>query len=146
MQQEAPPFIQDQRRRGRRAAGIRYENLVHEEFSRRYPGYLPSLWFNYADARGDDKWCQTDGLIVDPWKGRIVIVEVKLQHTSVAYEQLFYIYLPVLRALFGGIYELVCCEVVKWFDVSTLTAKRPALCAEPLKARTSEFNVHIWRP
>jgi hypothetical protein len=146
MQSEAPPFITNERRRGRRAAGILYEEAVHEEFTKRYAGYLPSMWFNYADSRSDAKWCQTDGLIVDPWRGRIVIVEVKLQHTPVAYEQLFYIYLPVLRAVFGGIYELACCEVVKWFDVATLTARRPSLCADPARAKPSEFNVHIWRP
>lgn len=147
MQSDAPLFIDESERRyGRRAEGIRYERKVHEEFLKRYPGYLPSQWFSYADAEGDDKWCQTDGLIIDPWRGRMVIVECKLQHTADAEKQLFRIYLPVLRALFAGTYELACCEVVSWFDCATLTARRPKLCEEPLNAERGSFNVHIWRP
>jgi hypothetical protein len=146
MQVEDPPFIKHERRIGRRAQGIKYEQRVHEEFSERYAGYIPSMWFNYADDESDEKWCQTDGLIVDPWRGRIVVVEVKLQHTPSAFYQLFHIYLPVLRALFTPHYSLFPVEVVKWFDIATVCPAKPIMCAEPLNAHAGCFNVHIWRP
>jgi hypothetical protein len=145
MQQDPPPFILGERRYGRRAAGILYEERVHVEFEKRFPGYLPGMWFEYGDAEADGKWCQTDGLIIDPWKGRIVIVEVKLQHCAAAFYQLFKTYLPVLREVFGGTYELACLEVVRWFDCATLVPKVPAMCKEPELARVNQFNVYIWR-
>lgn len=116
------------------------------EFLQRYPGYIPSVWFNYSDSEADDKWCQADGLIVDPHKGRIIIVEVKLRHCATAYFQLFKTYLPVLQELFGGTYEISCIEVVRWFDCATLVPRTPALCKEPMQARQGQFNVYIWRP
>lgn len=146
MQVEAPPFIVEEKRRGKRAQGILYENRVHDEFLERYPGYIPSVWFHYADSESDGKWCQTDGLIIDPKEGRITIVEVKLQHCPQAYYQLFKTYLPVLRELFGSTYELACLEVVKWFDCATLVPRTPSMCKDPLAARLDQFNVYIWRP
>lgn len=146
MQTENPPFIVEKIRRGRRAAGIIYENRVHEEFLKRYEGYLPSPWFSFLDDEGHIKWCQPDGLIIDPFEGKIVIVEAKYQHTADAHYQLFKIYLPVLRALFGGIYKLACCEVVKWFDCAVLCPVNPVLCPEPANAREAAFNVYIWKP
>ena len=146
MTHEAPPFIEaNPVRRGRRALGIRYENRLHEAFGQIYPGYLPSMWFNYADSESDSKWCQTDGLIVDPWRGRIIIVEAKYQHTPTAYYQLFKLYLPVVQWLFGAQYDIICCEVVKWFDPAVLTPVRPTMCKDPANARKSHFNVHIWK-
>lgn len=146
MTTEAPPFIDTTEVvRGRRATGIRYENRMHEEFGRRYAGYLPSMWFNFADHEHDDKWCQTDGLIVDPWRGNIIIIEAKWQHTVAAYTQLFKLYKPVVSWLFGSKYTIVCCEVVKWFDVAVLTPTRPTMCKDPVLAKPDKFNVHIWK-
>lgn len=146
MQSDAPEFIKDERRRGRRAQGILYERRVHAEFLSRFPGYLPAMWFSYGDSQSDEKWCQTDGLIIDPWSGRLTIVEVKLQHCAAAYYQLFRTYLPVLQWLFGTKYQLSCVEVVRWFDCATLTPIRPTMCPAPEEAKPDRFNVYIWRP
>ena len=146
MTTEPPPFIEDNPvRRGRRALGVRYENKLHNEFIRRYPGYLPSMWFNFADHESDSKWCQTDGLLVDPWRGRITIIEAKWQHTATAYYQLFKLYYPVVAFLFAAKYDITCCEVVKWFDPAILTPVRPIMCKEPADAKPGKFNVHIWK-
>lgn len=146
MQMEPPPFVREQRLRGRRGQGLAYEAKVHEEFLRRYHGYLPSPWFSFKDDAGYRKWCQTDGLLVDPFHGKITIIEIKYQHTAQAYDQLFHLYTPVLRARFAGIYDIACCEVVKWFDCATLCPVNPTLCDDPQHARENVFNVHIWRP
>lgn len=145
MQLEPPGFIRPQRHTGRRAQGVRYEKRVHQEFGERYPGYLPSPWFQYFDREGE-KWCQCDGLLINPWQGQISIIEAKYQHTEVAYEQLFKIYLPVVASIFGGIYKVACVEVVKWFDPAVLCPAEPFLCKDPSTASTTRFNVHIWKP
>jgi hypothetical protein len=142
---EDPPFIREVKRRGRRAEGLRYERRVHQEFLIRYPGYLPSPWFSYRDRDGL-KWCQPDGLIIDAERGTIGIVEVKYQHTEKAYAQLFSLYLPILRVLFGGIYKVACIEVVKWYDCAVLCPVNPILCEHPQLAREGLFNVHIYKP
>lgn len=131
--------------RGRRALGIRYEHLVHQEFLARYPGYLPSLWFRFWDDDGE-KYCQPDGLLINPWHGFITIVECKYSHCPEAYDQLFYTYAPVVRALFGGLYRIACVEVCKWFDPAIVTAARPVLCKHPDCAPEHEWNVHIYNP
>ena len=145
MQLEDPPFIQPHERKGRRAEGQRYERRVHQEFYVRYPGYLASPWFRFIDREGE-KWCQPDGLLINPWQGHIVIVEAKYQHTEQAHRQLFDIYLPVVSVLFGGLYRIACVEVVKWFDPATLCPSPPLLCKEPDQAQPGRFNVHIWKP
>ena len=142
---DPPAFIREHRRTGRRAEGERYERRVHREFYTRYPGYLASPWFRYVDSEGE-KWCQPDGLLINPWQGQITIVEAKYQHTEKAYSQLFEIYLPVVKVIFGGIYKLACVEVVKWFDPAILCPSPPQLCKEPDLAPAGRFNVHIWRP
>jgi len=145
MQLETPPFIREHKRTGRRALGVRYERKAQAEFYERYPGFLASPWFHYQDREGD-KWCQCDGLIINPWQGHLSIVEVKYQHTETAYEQLFKLYLPVVLALFGGLYRIGCVEVVKWFDPAIITPQPPMLCKDPDIAPPGKFNVHIWRP
>lgn len=145
MQLEAPSFVREQKRTGRRAQGMRYERLGAQEFAGRYPGYLPSPWFRYYDREGE-KWCQADGLLINPWQGQISICEFKYQHTEAAHYQLFQVYLPVVAALFAGPYRIACVEVCKWFDPAILCPESPHLCKDPSVAQPGRFNVHIWKP
>lgn len=138
-----PSFIRPQQRTGRRRKGELYEQAVHREFEERYPCYLASLWFRFSDSEGSFKWCQPDGLLLDPWRGQITIVEVKYQHTARAYTQLFDIYLPVVLAAFGLDYQISCLEVCRWYDPTISVPQKPALCERPDRAKPSAFNVHI---
>lgn len=144
--EEPPSFAaREPSAKGRRGLGIRYEQLVHREFVTRYPGYLPSLWFRFWDRAGE-KWCQPDGLLVNPWQRILTIVEIKYSHTNDACVQLFRLYRPVVTAVFGGHYVISCCEVVKWLDPAVLTDRPWQLCKHPDLAPEGRFNVHIWRP
>jgi len=111
-------------------------------------GYVPSPWFRFrtlADPR--PRWCQPDGLHFDFERGRIVIVEVKLQHTIDAWWQLEHLYLPVVQFAFPvPEWELAVCEVTKWYDPATAFPVRPVLCRDILRAKREDFSVHIWRP
>lgn len=146
-----PPFLRRRTRRGRKRQGILYENRGHEEMERRYGGrYVPSPWFRYTTMEEDrPHWCQPDGLLLDPRAARCVVFEFKYAHTPDAYWQLFDLYLPVLAAWLAEApapWKIIPLEVVKWFDKAVACPATPALCPDPLEARASEFNVHIWKP
>lgn len=140
-----PPFVwENPLLTGRRKTGLKYEAQVHQEFERRYPAsYTPSPWVRYW-VRGREHWCQPDGLLIDPKAGRIVVVEVKLQHTQEAIRQLFDLYIPLIEEMFEDLYKIAGLEVVRWFDGTLATSMRPLLCAEPLRARLDCLNVHIY--
>jgi hypothetical protein len=141
-----PPFLQDgSPPTGRRRTGLKYEAQVHVEFERRYPAlYTPAPWVRYRKPYGTERWCQPDGLLIDPKRGQITVIEVKLQHTADAARQLFDLYIPLMEHLFSPLYRLAGCEVVRWYDGTLPTAMRPVLCADPVRARSDSFNVHIF--
>lgn len=147
-----PPHLRKKRYTGRRLEGIRYERKVQDYLSTFYGDrYLASPWLRfYPRAQGDEparwRWCQPDGLLIDLAKGRITIVEVKYQHTSDAWWQVKHLYLPVLKKMFPeSWWEFDFCEVVKWYDPSTLFPEKTVL-AQEVSMKHPNFKVHIWRP
>lgn len=127
--------------------GIRYERKVQEHLSNCYGDlYHPSPWF-YFETEGRRRWCQPDGLLLDPWAGRITICEVKYQHTSDAWWQLQRLYLPVISAAFPpGLWSVACLEIVKWYDPATVFPEPVALVARPDQCPPApRLGVHIWR-
>lgn len=143
-----PPFAANRpQRRGRRAQGIRYERKVHEHFQELLgPAYAASLWFQYClPGEGRARWCQPDALYVDVQRGRIVIVEVKYQHTVEAWWQL-HRYLAVVREVFGSTFSYTLCEVVKWYDCAVRFPEAVTMLPNLEAAKPGAFHVHIWRP
>lgn len=141
-----PPFIKKKRYTGRRAQGVRYEKLVQEYLLFRYPQtYLPSPWIRFRNADGV-RWCQPDGLLFLPLEGRIIIIEVKYQHTPDAWWQTKCLYMPVIEKIFPRpLWELDVVEVVKWFDPAIAFPERVVLANE-VTMRHKDFKVHIWKP
>lgn len=92
------------------------------------------------------RWCQTDGLLIQPQGGLITIVEIKYQHTPDAWFQLRELYEPVVRRAFGPAWEVALLEVVKWYDPSTFFPERHLMCADPLHPPIGSIGVHIWAP
>ena len=110
---------------------------------------MPSQWVRYrsGDDAGKIRWCQTDGVLVDQSAHTLTIIEVKYNHTEVAWWQLFRLYLPVLEKLFDGHgYEFRCVEVCKWYDGSVRTPTPTRLCADLADAKPGVFNVNIFNP
>lgn len=142
-----PAFAAKKRRlTGARAAGVRYEKKIHEEFIRRFPKhYLPSPWFEFWDVHGR-RWCQPDGLIIDAVQGLIVIVEVKHHHTGEAWWKLHKLYLPVVRKFFGTNWEYRCLEVVRFYDPHTIFPESRLLAHVHLIPPLPTIGVHICKP
>lgn len=141
-----PPFLRHKRYSGRRAQGVRYEKLVQEYLGWRYGDlYLPSPWIKFF-AEGKWRWCQPDGVLFVPEQGRIVIVEVKYQHTLDAWWQVRHLYQPVLEHMFPNLlWKYEVCEVVKWYDPAIQYPERVVL-AQEVDMPHRDFKVHIWKP
>jgi hypothetical protein len=142
-----PPALRKKRYTGARLVGVKYEQKAQEYLEGLYPEtYVPSPWIRFFAAGEGWRWCQPDGLIIDPWQGRIIIVEVKYQHTPDAWWQVKQLYMPVLHQIFPPqLWNYEFCEVVKWFDPAVQFPEKVILASEPSK-RSSSFKVHIWKP
>lgn len=142
----APDFIRDVRRRGRRLLGIRYEKKCQAWLKEQFgDDYMPSQWLRYRSTDGRIRWCQVDGVLRIREQHALTVVEIKYNHTDLAWWQLFRLYIPVLERVFEGHgYEFRGVEVCKWFD--------PAVrCPQPARIRDTltdtaagDFSVHIW--
>lgn len=91
------------------------------------------------------RYCQPDGLIVEPERSRITITEIKLRHTSDAYVQVTGIYDPVVRRLFPG-WDIRHVEVCRWYDAGIPFPVPPILVSNLDLCPKAGFGVHIWKP
>jgi len=98
--------------------------------------------FASSSSTSPPRFCQPDALLIDVYSGRVVIVEVKYQHTTDAWWQLLALYVPVVRRLFGPAWEVACCEIVRWCD-DGLAGTPFKLCADVERAYGPA--VHICR-
>lgn len=105
---------------------------------------LPGPWIEFVDS-GKTRWCQPDALLVDPWDGRVIVVEVKYQHTERAWWQLRRLYGPLVKWLFPG--HTVCLvELCRWYDPQTYFPESIHLLPEISAADPSFIGVHLWKP
>ena len=84
--------------------GLAYEAKV----AKALPHGLSGVWFEFEDANGYGR-CQPDLLLLKP--SGVQIVEVKLTYTLAAWEQLFFLYKPVVEMWLGR--EVAVAQVCK---------------------------------
>lgn len=82
-------------KRGAKALGLRYENLLARALKGRA---IHGQWFHFI-ADGEPGWCQPDLLVVG--QKQILVLEVKLTYTPAAIGQLSDLYLPVVSHAYG---------------------------------------------
>ena len=143
-----PPRLQKRKYTGARLLGVQYEKKVQEYLLRQHEGdYLASPWFSFQSAGSEQlRWCQPDGILFDWKEGRLILVEVKYQHTALAWWQLRHLYFPVVRALFPErLWTFEFCEITKWYDPQTAFPCAVSLARSAL-AHCPGFKVHIWKP
>jgi hypothetical protein len=96
-----PPFARAVHSRGAKRAGLLYQGKVSRLLEQLYGfQYISDPWFRYS-LGGQEKLCSPDGVFFDLKRGRVVVVEVKLSHTPLAFAQLRNKYLPILQAALG---------------------------------------------
>lgn len=145
-----PPFIKKRRRRGRMGVGLKYEAKVQTYFADTFGyEYIPGPWFRY-EVRERPKvvnYAQPDGLLIQPKRGTVTIIEIKYNHCAESYFQLVDKYLPLARAFFGtDLWNFPLCTVVKWYDKSTSYPAGIRLRDGIDHCELSEIGVHICRP
>lgn len=136
------------RKKGAKWLGIKYERRAQEHLEEKYgEKYIPSPWIKYFDS-GDErlKWCQPDGLYIDVRRGLVVIVEIKLRHTPLAWWQLEMKYKPLIEKLFGPEFKVALVEFVKWYDGTSPYPVPVSLRPSLADGRPGDFQVTIWRP
>ena len=146
-----PPFISVPRKsRGKKAEGMRYERAAQQHFDAAYGDfYVPSPWFCFSSVHTRDKYryCQPDGLLFDPRRGVLTIIEFKLKHTPNAWWQTRHLYQPVVQKLFpSDLWTISICEVVKWLDPHTTFPERFNYAHSPLDVPPGGFGVHVLKP
>ena len=144
-----PPFIKPTKRRGRRAAGERYERKIQAELELNYEEYYVSgPWFIFGELGTErTRWCQPDGLLFQPLYSTITIIEIKLQHTSDAWWQVKQLYHPVVaRAFPPDLWRYNFCEIVKWHDPEVEFPEGYRLVPDPLALGIGQFGCHIMKP
>lgn len=144
-----PPFPIAEPKRGAKRKGWIYERRAQRyllEALGRY--YWPSPWLCYrSDGSPRRRWCQPDGICVDPEAGVITVVEIKYSHTIDAYVQIEEKYIPVLRWLFPQkLWKFAALEVVHWYDPKIQFPRQVTMIKHPATVRVGDFGVHIYNP
>lgn len=148
---EPPLFIKEKRNssnRGAKGRGIRYEKKVQTILDNRFGNnYIPGPWLLFSEGRDlRPRYCQPDGILFDFYRGRITIVEIKYNHCALAWWQLYTLYLPVIRKIFGPNWTYSCCEVVKWFDPNTHVPETTRMQKDIEFAQEQDWSVNICNP
>lgn len=132
----------------RRRQGVRYERRIHEHMQERYPNqYIAAPWIRFKMAQDRPRLAQPDGLLIDIYRGRVILVEVKYQHCLDAWWQLERKYRPLVEHIFPAAeWKVSTCEVVRWYDPAVRVPDHVNLCPEVTWARRENFNVHICTP
>lgn len=135
--------------------GLRYEKKAHD--------YLKDLllankdqnfeikispWIIFRcgnDPRTRIRFCQPDAVLISNDKSKIILTEIKYQHTSDAWRQLRLLYEPVLKFMFP-FSSIACVEICRWFDPHTPFPEQFYYNEHPLQAVSEKLGVHIFRP
>jgi len=146
---QAAPHFGGRKNRSSQAqkAGLRYERKAQEYLQELFPDhYVASPWLVFRLVREPYmRWCQPDGILIEPERSFVTIIEIKLRHMPEAYAQINGIYLPVLRRLFAGSgFHFRQLEVVRWYDPSQQFPVPVQLVSTPALTPTGRFGVHIF--
>lgn len=150
---DEPDYIKTNKKRvtGARAAGLRYEakakimlqRTIPEADSNNSNQLLVGPWLMFKAGNDKIRYCQPDALLIDLENKRVVIYEIKLQHTSQAWWQVRKLYQPVLERIYTN-YSFVCVEVVKWLDAHAAFPETFYYAESPMDLTDGKFGVHIY--
>jgi hypothetical protein len=136
----APKFPRQKHTPAQRA-GLTYQRKVTTALRALAPKRIdikPTPWFTYCDTiDGENKWaiCSPDILLIDQQFEYIIVIEIKLTFTPLAFQKLHDLYCPVVsKALIWPTHPLVICKRLGASDplprltlLSALGSKEPLI-------------------
>jgi hypothetical protein len=122
-------------------AGLLYQRKVTTALSALAPKHIdirPTPWFTYCETtHGENNWaiCSPDVLLIDQQFEYIIVIEIKLTFTPLAFQKLREVYCPVVsKALVWPTHPLVICKRLGLSDplprlslLSALGSKEPLI-------------------
>lgn len=107
-------------------AGLRYEARVLHYLALHFRFVLDHPWLAYyADFEGHQKHCQPDGIIFHRPGKVATVVEVKYSPTPQAYQQLTFLYLPVVKSMLGEMWSVNRLSVCRSIDPNIPLPEKP---------------------
>lgn len=135
--------------------GLRYEKKVHTylekllaDNNRNDFEIKISPWAMYrlqGDLSSKIRFCQPDVVLISKTLDKVILVEIKYQHTNEAWKQLRLLYEPVLKFLYPS-YSIACLEICRWFDPHVPFGEHYYYSEHPLSAHDNQLGVHIFHP
>lgn len=104
---QQPSFTKNQKPKGVRAKGVRFEKRCYEALVKMYPDWevIHGQWFLYDTPEKKDNLCQTDIILLKKTGQTIksaIVVECKLSVRPIlAKEKLLSLYAPIVDQLYG---------------------------------------------
>lgn len=135
--------------------GLRYEKKAHEylhdllidtrdtDFELKLSPWI--MFRTNSDARNRIRFCQPDAILVSRDNLRIILCEIKYQHTNEAWKQLRLLYEPVVKFIYP-LASIACLEICRWFDPHVSFNEHYYYNEHPLQAIYDKLGVHIFRP
>jgi hypothetical protein len=136
---EEGPFGPQRAKRGSKGRGLAYERAVGAALPRAATPWEFNPWFEFLDANGKG-FAQPDYILLGPRE--VFLLECKLTDTPEAYEQINFLYRPILEHVFAlpvrGV--VVCKNLAPHSPASPYVDLTPALRA----ARAGETPTLHW--
>lgn len=126
--------------------GVRFEAKVVKSLSSTYGNRFVSglpFFFQTCSTRGR---AIPDGLLFAQTSRSLVLIEVKLRHSTDAWHQLERFYLPIVSEALWP-FRVSCLEICRYYDPSVRLPKKVAFVAsaeEALETRECFHPVLIW--
>lgn len=160
----APPrFISEGRDKSVRSSsftrqqreGLRYERRaieylreLNEKHAERGFAFFPSPWIMFkskGSSSSQARFCQPDTFLLNEAEGKIILFEIKLQHTNTAWRQIRLLYEPVLRVIYPS-FEIASIELCKWLDPHTSFGGEYHFAEDIYSAGAEKLGVHLFKP
>lgn len=138
-----PKSLPKPRLKGSRAKGLTYERKIGRMLKRDFShlDVHSDVWFDCVDGNGQFYAC-VDHFVLTPSAG--FVVECKLTQSYLAYDQLFFKYMPIIEAHYGlPVFGIQACRHLRGDDDACEEISLADLIAKPKPGRWLWHNLGV---
>lgn len=126
-------------------AGLAYQKRIVKYCQSPSWSVRAGEWYCYSDLGAKRRYCQPDILLDSGILEPLVVVEVKLRWTALAWWQLRKLYVPVLQRVYPNVPAFVSLAICRSYDPAIQIPEKVNLCDDIFDAKPSAFNVLVVR-